>query len=147
MKAKYYSKIYSPILKDSDDNQVCSKLEYKIFRFFKTKKQEQFRPVILSLMHQKDLGKLTEDEYNKSLIFIKKFFICYTLIGKEKSNTITALVVGYANKLETEYSNDLMDSFYQSFKDRIPNKEWFKKVFSTIGYSNHFKFYYGSKRN
>ncbi|MBR0070988.1 MAG: DUF1524 domain-containing protein, partial [Campylobacter sp.] len=23
----------------------------------------------------------------------------------------------------------------------IPNEEWFKKVFSTIGYSNHFKFY------
>ena len=55
------------------------------------------------------------------------------------------MVVGYANKLETEYSNDLMDSFYQSFKDRIPNKEWFKKVFSTIGYSNHFKFYMEAK--
>lgn len=145
LKANYYSRIYTPILKDSDDNQVCSKLEYDIFKFFRSKKQEQFRPVILSLIHQKDLGKLSEDEYNKALIFIKKFFICYTLIGKEKSNTITALVAEYANKLETEYSSDLMDSFYQSFKNRIPNEEWFNKVFSTIGYSNHFKFYMDTK--
>lgn len=145
LKAQYYSKIYNPILKDSDDNEVCSKLEYDIFQFFKSKKQEQFRPVILSLMHQKDLGKLTEDDYNKALIFIKKFFICYTLIGKEKSNTITSLVAGYANKLEIQFSSDLMNSFYQSFKDRIPNEEWFKKVFSTIGYSNYFKFYMEAK--
>ena len=141
LKAQYYSKIYSPVLKDSDDNEICSELEYSIFQFFKSKKQEQFRPVILSLMHQKGSGRLSIDEYNKALIFIKKFFICYTLIGKEKSNTITTLVADYANKLETEFTNDLMNSFYESFKSRIPNEEWFKKVFSTIGYSNHFKFY------
>lgn len=141
LKAQYYSKIYTPILKDSDDNEICSKHEYDIFQFFKSKKQEQFKPVILSLMHQKDLGKLSVQDYNKALSFIKKFFICYTLIGKEKSNTITSLVAHYAHQLETNYSNDLINSFYNSFKDRIPNKDWFKKVFSTIGYSNHFKFF------
>lgn len=145
LKSQYYSKIYTPILKDSDDNEICSKHEYDIFKFFKSKKQEQFRPVILSLMHQKDLGKLSVQDYNKALSFIKKFFICYTLIGKEKSNTITSLVAHYAHQLETNYSNDLINSFYNSFKDRIPNKDWFKKVFSTIGYSNHFKFFMEEK--
>ena len=141
LKAQYYSKIYTPILKDSDDNEVCSKVEYDIFNFFRLKKQEQFRPVILSLMHQKDLEKLDLNEYIKALSFIKKFFICYTLIGKEKSNTITSLVANYAYQLETNYSNELIQKFYQSFKSRIPNEEWFKKVFSAIGYSNHFKFF------
>lgn len=145
LKAQYYSKIYSPILMDSDGNEVCSKLEFDTFQFFKSKKQEQFRPVILSLLHQKELGKIKIDEYEKALIFIKKFFICYTLIGKEKSNTITSLVAGYAYKLENEYSTTILEDFYESFRSRIPNEDWFKKVFSTIGYSNHFKFYNDKK--
>lgn len=144
-KAQYYSRIYNPTLKDGDDNEICSSLEYAIFAFFKSKRQEQFRPVILSLMHQKDLEALSNSDYEASLNFIKQFFICYTLIGKEKSNTITSVISNYAYKLENEYSHKLLKDFFSSFRERIPNKDWFKKAFSTIGYSNCFKFYHDGK--
>lgn len=144
-KAQYYSKIYNPTLKDGDDNEICSSLEYSIFDFFKSKRQEQFRPVVLSLMHQKDLETLSDSDYEASLNFIKQFFICYTLIGKEKSNTITNVISNYAYKLENEYSHKLLKDFFSSFKKRIPNNDWFKKAFSTIGYSNCFKFYHDGK--
>lgn len=140
-KAQYYSKIYNPVLIDGDGNEVCSKFEYSIFHFLKSKRQEQFRPVILSLMHQKDLENLSKNNYDKALSFIRKFFICYTLIGKEKSNTITYLISDYAQKLEKEYTDTLLDDFFASFKSRIPNKDWFKNAFSSIGYSHHYKFY------
>lgn len=140
-KSVYYSKLYNPLLVDSEGNQICSPIEYSIFKFFKSKRQEQFRPVILSLMHQLDLEKITNEQYEKAITFIKQFFICYTLIGKEKSNTITSVISEYAFKLEKNFNNDALSKFYESFKKRIPNKEWFKKAFSTIGYSNHFKFY------
>lgn len=144
-KAQYYSKIYNPIRKDGDNNNVCSPLEYSIFTFFKSKRQEQFRPVILSLMHQKDLEHLSKTDYERILNFIKKFFICYTLIGREKSNTITYVISDYAYRIENNYSEKLLEDFFKSFKKRIPNKDWFKKAFSTIGYSNHFKFYMDKK--
>lgn len=92
-------------------------------------------------MHQLDLEKITNEDYENSIKFIKQFFICYTLIGKEKSNTITSVISEYAYDLERNFDDKLLSKFYESFKKRIPNKEWFKKAFSTIGYSNHFKFY------
>jgi hypothetical protein len=144
-KAQYYSKLQNPRLVDGDGNEICSDLEYSIFTFFRKKRQEQFRPVILSLMHQKELGELPIEEYEQALEFIKNFFVCYTIIGKAKSNTLTSIISSYAFKLENSFSSDLLREFFKSLKDRIPNKDWFEKAFSMIGYSHHFKFYNDDK--
>ena len=83
--------------------------------------------IYIYLFEQLDLEKITNEQYEKAITFIKQFFICYTLIGKEKSNTITSVISEYAFKLEKNFNNDALSKFYESFKKRIPNKEWFKK--------------------
>ena len=71
IKAKYYCKFIKPAMGD-DGN--CKGYEYRIYSFFKSKKQEQFRPVLLSLLHQKELGNLSEKLYENTLKYLYNFF-------------------------------------------------------------------------
>lgn len=77
-KVGYYNVILNPI-KDGEDCN-CSMIEYQVFSFFKKKKAEQFRPLILSLMHQNRLNNIDENAYNKALNYLLLFFICYILV-------------------------------------------------------------------
>lgn len=144
-KSKYYSRIYNPQLEDGDGNRICSDLEYEVFSYFKLKKQEQFRPLILSLMNVLENEEININKYNSVLIFLKNFFVCYTLIGKEKSNTLTSLIAKNAKDLENNYSEDLLTSIVESFKSRIPSEKFFKNAFVNIGFSNHTKYYSDEK--
>lgn len=144
-KSKYYSKICNPLLEDCDGNKVCSELEHNVFLFFKQKKQEQFRPLILSLMNAFYENRMNEKKYNNVLIFLRDFFVCYMLIGKEKSNTLTSLIAKNAKELENDFSDAKLEVVLNSFKERIPDARFFKNVFANIGFSNHWKFYKDEK--
>ena len=137
LKSKYYEKILNPKELDENGNRFCSKLEYQTFSFFKSKRQEQFRPLLLSLMHLVEKEKITNKQYEDLIKFIKHFFICYTLIGKEKSNTITSIIAKYAYNFENSFSDNLLDDFKNSLKVRIPDSNWFVNKFKQLAWSNH----------
>lgn len=145
VKSKYYAKIYNPQKQDADGNKICSPYEYEILTYFKLKRQEQFRPLILSFMSAHDNSKLNEKDYNTTLAFFRNFFVCYNLIGKEKSNTLTNLIAKSAYNLESNYSKTQLDDVIKSFKERIPSKQFFINAFKNIGFSNHWKFYKDEK--
>lgn len=142
LKAEYYCKFINPKLGE-DGN--CEEYEYKIFSFFKRKRQEQFRPLILSLMHQRELGNLSKSLYEQSLKYIYNFFVCYTLIGEEKSNKLRDTVIKYANLIENNYSDDRLLEFGAALKKKIPSYEWFEKCFENLGYSNYVEMFGESK--
>lgn len=79
------SQLYYKVLFPSEVN----KLEYEIFTFFKRNRVEQFRPLIMSLMHQKMLEKLSAELYEEILKYLYKFFVCYKIIGEENSNKLS----------------------------------------------------------
>ena len=135
LKSEYYSKIIHPVI-GHDGN--CSPTEYKVFMFFKTKKFEQFRPIILSLIHQKEIEKIDNTKYELALKYIYNFFICYTIIGEEKSNKLEDVVFKYAPLLENEYSDETLQAFASSLKRKIPGLEWFTNAFRNIGWTKHF---------
>ncbi len=141
LKCKYYSKIYKPRILDDDDVQICTQMEFFVFSFFKTKRQEQFRPILLTLMHQRELEKISEDRYNFVLNFLYKFFLCYTIIGKEKSNRLTDVIYKYAPLLEARCTDELLDEFISNLKSKIPSVDWFINAFRNIGWSNHWGLY------
>lgn len=143
LKSEYYLKFVNPTYEG--DNANCSKTEYNIFCFFKQKRQVQFRPVVLSLLHQKELGNLSEELYMQSIKYIYNFFICYTLIGEEKSNKLQDVVYKYAVILENEYSYDNLKCFGKALKDKIPDYEWFLNSFRNLGWSNHTEMFKGSR--
>lgn len=142
-KVSFYKVILNPVKNQEDNN--CSEVEYRVFSFFKKKKAEQFRPIILSLMHQKFNGKINEEEYNKTLIFLYLFFICYNIIGEEKSNKLEDPIYKYSPLIENEFTENIIDDFIETLNKRLPNKEAFINIFKNVGWSNHTVFYKDSK--
>lgn len=142
-KVSFYKVILNPVKNQEDNN--CSEVEYRVFSFFKKKKAEQFRPIILSLMHQKFNGKINEEEYNKTLFFLYLFFICYNIIGEEKSNKLEDPIYKYSPLIENEFTENIIDDFIETLNKRLPNKEAFINIFKNVGWSNHTVFYKDSK--
>lgn len=142
LKSEYYAKIIHP---SKGDEGNCNDLEFDIFSFFKAKRFEQFRPILLSLIHQKELDNLNAKEYELTLKFIYNFFICYTIIGEEKSNKLEDVVFKYARLIEEEFSDELLQEFANSLKSKIPSFEWFNNAFMNVGWSNYHDLYRGEK--
>lgn len=138
-KAQYYNKIIS--------YQDCTALEKKVFSFFKPRRQQQFRPLVMGLMHQLDLYKITQDEYDSTLMFLYEFFIYFNVIGEQTSNKIEDIVYGYSYKIENEFDKSLLKKFKKSMAERVPeSKEDLKNYLNNLKYSNQFKPFSGSKK-
>ena len=142
LKSEYYEKLIRPT---GGKEGNCSPTEFEIFDFFRVKRFEQFRPILLSLIHQKELENLDEEKYELTLKYIYNFFVCYTVIGEEKSNKLEDVVVKYAKILEENYSDEILLEFANNLKGKLPGYEWFLNAFKNIGWSNHFGLYTGDK--
>lgn len=142
LKSEYYKRIIHP---SKGEDRNCSDVEYEIFDFFRVKRFEQFRPILLSLIHQKELGNLSNEKYELTLKYIYNFFVCYTIIGEEKSNKLEDAVFKYARLFESVYSDTLLEDFADSLKQKIPSYEWFMNAFKNVGWSNHFELYKGDR--
>lgn len=143
LKASYYNLIISP--NNSDVEVELSETEKFVFSFLKKKRAIQFRPVLMSLMHQKYLGEMTEEAYNEVLVFIYRFFVCYNIIGEEKSNKLEDVIRKYAPLIENEYSESIISDFENSLRKRIPDYNTFLNAFRNIGWSKYNAFYKDSK--
>lgn len=143
LKAKYYKRIIDPMV--SFENKKNSKLEREIFSFFKKKRFEQFRPVLLSLMHQQELEKITVTDYENTLKYIYNFFVCYNIIGMENSNKMEDVVYKYAKILENDYSKEKLKELCIDMKKKIPSFEWFFNAFKNVGWSKFGNIYSDSK--
>ena len=143
LKATYYTKFIKPC--SVGENSNCSKLEEEIFSFFRKKKFEQFRPVLLSLIHQFELENISEADYENMLKYIYHFFVCYNVIGAENSNKMEDVVYKYAKILEDDCSKDNLQTLAQTMKNKIPSYEWFFNTFKTIGWSKKDNVYSGEK--
>lgn len=142
LKSEYYIKIIHPS-KGEEGN--CTETEFEIFDFFRIKRFEQFRPILLSLIHQRELEKLSSEKYELILRYIYNFFVCYTIIGEEKSNKLEDVVFKYARLIEENYSDGLLQEFADNLKNKLPGFEWFKNAFMNVGWSEHYDLYKGDK--
>ena len=143
LKSEYYQVILKP--EKNGDDKNCTQTEYNILKFFKEKRAEQFRPILLSLMKQRDKQKITSTKYEEILHFLYSFFICYNVIGEEKSNKLEDTIYKYAPILENNYSEEELNNFINSLKKKIPSLQIFIERLKTIGWSNHHDFYKTSK--
>lgn len=142
-KANYYLKLINPIKNGDDAN--CSEVEYRVYSFFKKKRQEQMRPVLLSLISNYCEGNLSEELYEKTIEFLYNYYVCYNIIGEEKSNRLTDTLNKYAAKLSRNCSSTVINQFVEEIQKKLPSKEMFINSFSNIGWSNHESIYEGEK--
>lgn len=143
LKSKYYRIILKP--EKDGDNKNCSSVEYFVLKFFKDKRAEQFRPILLSLMKNKDAKKISSSKYEEILYFLYSFFVCYNVIGEEKSNKLEDVIYKYAPLLENDYSEDVLSLFIANIKKKIPSLQIFIERLKMIGWSNYHDFYKTSK--
>ena len=138
LKGKYYKKM--------TEYKECSPLEKKVFSFFKPRRQQQFRPIVMGLMHQYELNNLDLALYEKYLEYLYEFFICFFIIGEQTSNKIEDVVYGYSSKIENEFNNEVLLRFKKSMAERIPSYENFTNAIKRIRYSHNFKAYSESRK-
>lgn len=139
LKAQYYRKLINPIC--DGENANCSEIEYKVYSFFKRHRQEQIRPILLSLIHQNALNKFSNEKYEATILFLYDFFICYTIIGQENSNKITNTIYSFAKDLEDNFSEGVLQKLVYSLCDKLPSLETFQSAFSMLGWSHHGGYY------
>lgn len=141
LKAKYYQQIVCET--DMHNNQI-TEID-RVLKFMLSNRSLLFRPIYLSLLHQAELGNISEERLVKVLKCIQYFFVCYNLISKETSNKISEGIQKYAFLIENEYSSDVLKQFLQHLKNRMPTKTEFRNTFKLIGYSNHCEYYQDNK--
>lgn len=137
-KAEYYDRIIN--CKD------CTEEEKKIFMFFKQRRQQQFRPIVMGLMHKKELMLMSESEYLDVLNYLYAFFICYNVIGDQTSNKIEDIVYGYSEGIENHYSKELILKMKKSMGERLPSENHLKSSIKNIKYSHTVKAYSDNKK-
>ena len=142
-KATYYNRLINPIVDGEKAN--CTQKEYMVYSFFKKRRHEQIRPVLLSLIHQRELNVLSVEKYEETILFLYDFVVCYNIIGQENSNKITNIVYSMAYSLENNYSDEKLQEFIVKLKAKLPGKDSFYSAFSLIGWSHHGGFYDDSK--
>jgi hypothetical protein len=146
-KANYYQKLVSPT-KDGDTAN-CSEAEYRVYSFFKKKRQEQMRPVLLSLIAQKETGHLSVELYEKTISFLYNFYVCYSIIGSENSNRLTDIVYKYAAKINEPHTDETVSKtigeFVDELRKKLPSESMFINAFKNVGWSHHDSFYEGDK--
>lgn len=141
LKAKYYQQI---VCESDTHGDQATEID-RVLKFMLSNRSLLFRPIYLSLLHQAELGNISEDKLVKVFKCIQYFFVCYNLISKETSNKISEGIQKYASLIENEYSGDVLKQFLQHLKDRMPTKAEFRNTFKLIGYSNHCEYYHDNK--
>lgn len=142
-KANYYLKLISPT-KDGDAIN-CSDVDYRVYSFFKRKRQEQMRPILLSLITHNVTGDLSQELYEKTIVFLYNFNICYNIIGLESSNRLTDIVNKYAAKINRDASDTTIGQFVDELKRKLPSESMFINAFKNVGWSHHGSIYEGEK--
>lgn len=141
LKAKYYQQI---VCENSIHDGQITEID-RILKFMLSNRSLLFRPIYLSLLHQAELGNISDEKLIKVFKCIQYFFVCYNLISKETSNKISEGIQKFAFLIENEYSNEVLKRFLQHLKDRMPTKKEFQNTFKLIGYSNHCEYYHDNK--
>lgn len=142
-KSNLYSKIISPCIKGDDKN--CTPEEYNLFSFLKSRRQEQFRPLLLSILHKYSTSEICDENYKMILIFLYDFFVCFNIIGEETSNKISNIINSKAKELEDDYSDELLSELIEKLCNKLPKLDSFVNSFKLIGWSHHDNYYADDK--
>lgn len=142
-KATYYLKLVAPC--KSGENANCTVVEYRVYSFFKKKRQEQMRPVLLSLISKNAEGLLPDQLYESTISFLYNYYVCYNIIGEESSNRLTNIVNKYAAKINRDCSESVITTFVDELRRKLPSESMFINAFNNVGWSHHASIYEGEK--
>lgn len=137
---QYKAKLYAKII-DTEKDFYAKDAEGQLLYLLKISKNEQYRPLIMSLMHQRDNGNIQEETYLDIIDFLYKFHICYTIICNGTTNKLERIIYSRSVDIENNYNEISLEKLVKNLKDKLPDKKLFLINFKQIGYSHHKNFF------
>lgn len=137
---QYKAKLYARII-DENKNFAGKSAEGQLLYLLKISRNEQYRPLLLSLMHQRDNGNISEEKYLSIIDFLYKFHICYTVICNKTTNKLERIIYSMSVDIENNFNDSSLDKLVDELKDKLPDKKLFLINFKQIGYSHHKNFF------
>lgn len=137
-KSQYYIRIVKPMLGENIDQ--CDTEEYPIFFKLSKHKAEQVRPVLLSLINAYENNRIDKATYIHAIDRLYKFYICYSILGKEKSNKLQDTIDKYAPLMEENFTKDIVSQFISNMYSKLPSKNTFSNALNNVGWSHSHKF-------
>lgn len=136
LKAGYYAEIVEPT---SDDRNA------EILSFLRTHNVRVFRPLLMSLMHAREIEQLTSEQYDDAIGFIYRFYICYKIIGGMESNHLSDSIVKHSYAIELNCTQQVLDEWKNSFNEKLPSEETFRINLLSLGWSHSWPLYSETK--
>ena len=133
--------LYHTIEHPEDVDSKCTKEEKRIFKFMKSSRQQQIKPLLLSLKHQYYIGGITEKNYNEALNHLYYFMICFKIIGDLSTNKLTSIIGKHAKIIEDDCSVQSLQSLRNELMKTIPGEDWLLDKLNTVRWSHHFPQY------
>lgn len=133
-----YSKVYNSIVNADANN----KYEKMALNYFKIKGNQQLRPLLTSLKIKINANIIEQNQYNKLLEYLLKYFIGYNLISGY-SNKIDDKIINATNKIysstnQHEIECEIYSLLLKSY-EYYPTKAEIKEKLISIKYSNKYK--------
>ena len=138
------AKIYKDLISPNKDRMSLE--EYYLLYLLKQNKNEQYRPLIMSLKNQLVERNISDADYIQVLKFLYQFYTCYTIICGGLANSVEDIIYRKAEQIEQEYSKERIKELIQQLKDKMPNKKTFISMFKRIGYSHNKSFFNDESR-
>lgn len=120
-------------------NAVGEGIEKEVYDYFKLKINRQIRPVLLMLRVKKDAHVISEELYERCIVYLRNFFIAFNL-DNNTSNKIELDVANLSHRiLVSEYASDVEKnilSFLLKFDVYFKEKKVLENGLDNIVYSN-----------
>lgn len=128
------SEVYKEITL-SDNRKITNELEFCL-NSFKIFRNKQVRPILLSLYHNRRIGKLSDNQLLEILKKLENFHFLFSAITSTAANKIEKVYHNYASILKHKFSKDTLDSFLNELIIRKPKYDIFERNFLLKGYSH-----------
>lgn len=140
IESETFIKIVAPSMEDYDNRQQYYPLVQKLKNLAKVLPNKQYTVALLALMDAKNRKVLTLSELTKATDFLENFIFMYTSMGSGQANIyenrFSHLAINLRNAMDKKAASKVLtDNLYNAFKDRIIDRDVFKKRFSTLSFS------------
>lgn len=109
---------------------------YVSLKYFKDLNIRQVRPLLLSIFEQKNLNKITKDEFIGCITYIETFYFVYSTILKNTTNTIDNAIISLSTRIHDGKYDVCLDTIKNDLTKYVSEKEKAKENFKYIGFSN-----------
>lgn len=127
--------IYYKEITLANKNKITNEIEFSL-NSFKIFRNRQVRPILMSLFHNKNIGKINDDQLLKYIRRLENFHFIFSAITSTPANRIEKIYNIYPSIIKHNYSKEIIETFFKELESKKPNFEIFERNFYLKGYSH-----------